>query len=167
MNFVVRFAGREATLTLERTERGYRAAVDGHTYEVDVAPANGALRSLLIAGRQFEVAAFSEGNGCYRVTTATGEGVVELMDPLTHLARQAQGNAAAAGQHVVTAYMPGRVVKILVVQDNEVKAGQGLIVLEAMKMENEIQAERDGVVKRVLVTEGQAVEGGDPLFEMG
>ena len=46
------------------------------------------------------------------------------------------------------------------------RAGQGILVLEAMKMENEIQAEHDGVVKGVLVAAGEPVEGGDVLFEM-
>ena len=62
--------------------------------------------------------------------------------------------------------MPGRVVEVLVEEGARVEAGQGLIVLEAMKMENEIQAEHEGVVKQVFVTAGQAVEGGDPLFEL-
>ena len=63
--------------------------------------------------------------------------------------------------------MPGRVVAVLVEAGAPVDAGQGVVVLEAMKMENEIQAESAGVVSRILVEPGQAVEGGDPLFEIG
>ena len=62
--------------------------------------------------------------------------------------------------------MPGRVVDILVREGEKVEPGDGLVVLEAMKMENEIQAERAAVVSRIFVTPGQAVEGGDPLFEL-
>ena len=62
--------------------------------------------------------------------------------------------------------MPGRVVAVLVGEGEPVRAGQGVVVLEAMKMQNEIQAEHDGVVKRVCVEPGQAVEGGDLLFEL-
>jgi pyruvate carboxylase subunit B len=62
--------------------------------------------------------------------------------------------------------MPGRVVKFLVSEGDEVISGQGLVVLEAMKMENEITAERAGTVRKILVEEGQAVEGGDSLFEL-
>ena len=62
--------------------------------------------------------------------------------------------------------MPGRVAAILVEEGAAVAAGDGVLVLEAMKMENEIQAERDGVVSRILVGLGAAVEGGDPLFEL-
>ena len=63
--------------------------------------------------------------------------------------------------------MPGRVVEILVQEGEEVTAGQGVLVLEAMKMENEIRAEHDGTITKIHVQPGQAVEGGDPLFEMG
>jgi biotin carboxyl carrier protein len=62
--------------------------------------------------------------------------------------------------------MPGRVVAVLVAEGASVTPGQGLVVLEAMKMQNEIQAERPGTVKKIFVSPGQAVEGGDPLFEI-
>ena len=62
--------------------------------------------------------------------------------------------------------MPGRVVTLLVGEGETVKAGQGVVVLEAMKMENEIQTDVAGVVKKIFVEEGQSVEGGDPLFEI-
>ncbi|REK07215.1 MAG: biotin/lipoyl-binding protein [Acidobacteria bacterium] len=62
--------------------------------------------------------------------------------------------------------MPGKVVKVLVEAGARVEAGQGVLVLEAMKMENEIQAESSGVLAEIFVSEGQAVQGGDPLFEV-
>ncbi|MDN5320893.1 MAG: pyruvate carboxylase subunit [Thermococcaceae archaeon] len=74
---------------------------------------------------------------------------------------------AAAGENVVTAPMPGKVLRVLVREGDEVKAGQGLLVLEAMKMENEIPSPRDGVVKKILVKEGDTVDTGQPLIELG
>ena len=62
--------------------------------------------------------------------------------------------------------MPGRVVDVRVAAGDVVEAGQPLVVLEAMKMQNEIQADRAGTVERVHVAAGQAVEGGDPLVEI-
>ena len=62
--------------------------------------------------------------------------------------------------------MPGRVVAVLAAEGDAVRAGQGVVVLEAMKMQNEIQAEHDGTIKRICVAAGQAVEGGDLLFEL-
>ena len=67
----------------------------------------------------------------------------------------------------VKCFIPGTIVEICVEVGDEVKEGQNLVILEAMKMKNEIQAESSGVVTRLLVEKDQAVEGGDPLFEIG
>ncbi len=72
-----------------------------------------------------------------------------------------------AGGNAVTAPMPGKILRILVNEGEKVKAGQGLLVLEAMKMENEIPSPRDGVVKRILVKEGETVDTGQALIELG
>jgi biotin carboxyl carrier protein len=66
---------------------------------------------------------------------------------------------------VIAAYMPGRVVQVAVAEGDRVEAAP-LVVLEAMKMQNEIQAERGGTVRKLHVVAGQAVEGGDPLLEL-
>ncbi|MBP1912912.1 pyruvate/oxaloacetate carboxyltransferase [Thermococcus stetteri] len=73
---------------------------------------------------------------------------------------------AATGEGVVTAPMPGKILRILVKKGEQVKTGQGLLILEAMKMENEIPAPKDGVVKGILVKEGDTVNTGDPLIEI-
>jgi biotin carboxyl carrier protein len=70
------------------------------------------------------------------------------------------GGAVAAGTQQVLAPMPGKVVKVLVKPGDDVKARQGLVVVEAMKMENELRSPKDGRVAEVLVTEGASVEAG-------
>ena len=166
MELIVRHKGREEKVHLERTGSGYRVGVGEASYEVDVARAGGGVHSLLIGGRQHEVTVRRQKEGVYWVSSAAGAGEVELMDPLTYLARAAHEASGAGGTMRVTAYMPGRVVDILVAEGDEVAAGQGVVVLEAMKMKNEIQAEKAGVVTKLLVEKDQAVEGGDPLFEI-
>ncbi|ASJ09428.1 pyruvate carboxylase [Thermococcus siculi] len=74
---------------------------------------------------------------------------------------------AAAGEGVVTAPMPGKILRILVKEGEQVKTGQGLLILEAMKMENEIPAPKDGVVKKILIKEGDTVDTGQALIELG
>jgi pyruvate carboxylase subunit B len=74
---------------------------------------------------------------------------------------------APAGEGVIGAPMPGKILRILVKEGEQVKTGQGLLILEAMKMENEIPAPKDGVVKRILVKEGDTVDTGQPLIELG
>jgi biotin carboxyl carrier protein len=68
--------------------------------------------------------------------------------------------AGADGPVLLTAPMPGRVVRVLAAEEQEVDAGQGLVVIEAMKMENELKAPRKGRVSEVTVQEGQAVDAG-------
>ncbi len=182
MELIVRHRDREEEVHLERTESGYRVAVGEASYEVDVAlagdvrsgPFGATVHSLLIDGLQHEVTVRRQtsavgpqpGDECvYWVASAAGAGEVEIMDPLTHLARLT--HETGGGIHQVTAYMPGRVVEILVEEGDEVAAGQGVVVLEAMKMKNEIQTESAGVVRKLLVEQDQTVEGGDALFEIG
>lgn len=174
MEVIVRMSGsqgeREERVRVARAGDVYEVTVGERTYRVDHAPAGGALHSLRIdGGEHHEVAVrrLPQGEGtAYWVTGAGTSGPVEVTDPLTHLARQAQGSKGGRRPQRVLAYMPGRVVAILVEEGQEVASGQGVVVLEAMKMQNEIQAEHDGRVARVFVQPGQAVEGGDPLFEM-
>ena len=106
------------------------------------------------------------GNGRYEVSRRGWVEELTVQDPLAYLASRAHDQAAEQGSQTVNAYMPGRVAAILVDEGASVAAGDGVLVLEAMKMENEIQAERAGVVGRILVGLGEAVEGGDPLFEL-
>ena len=96
------------------------------------------------------------------VTVAGVSMPLKLVDPRRKLAASAT-RPAQTGPLSIRSPMPGKVVKVLVRVGDQVKAGQGLIVVEAMKMENELRAPRDGRVKEVPVREGQAVEAGQPL----
>lgn len=165
MELIVRHGDREERVKVRRTDDGYEVAVGERTYRVGAGTARPGLRSLRIDGQQHEVAAQKHGEDWW-VTTSRGLSVVSVADPLTHLAAQAGGGRGGRRQQRVNAYMPGRVVALLVQEGEEVKAGQGVVVLEAMKMENEIRAEHDGTVTKIHVQPGQAVEGGDPLFEL-
>ena len=91
---------------------------------------------------------------------------VEALDERTRSIRQLAGSAATpAGPASLAAPMPGLVVRLLVQPGEHVKAGQGLVVIEAMKMENELRASAPGVVRAVTVTPGSAVEKGAVLVE--
>ena len=76
------------------------------------------------------------------------------------------GGGAGAADLDVSTSMPGKVVAILVEEGQEVRAGEGIIVVEAMKMENELKAACDAVVESVCVTVGEAVEGGVILVKL-
>jgi biotin carboxyl carrier protein len=83
---------------------------------------------------------------------------LEVLDERRLRLRRATGRFEAEGRQAVTSPMPGKVVKVLVRPGDEVRQGQGLVVIEAMKMENELRSPKDGRVVEVLAAEGQAVE---------
>jgi biotin carboxyl carrier protein len=153
-----------------RIERGgggdYEIVIGERTYQVDAARLRDGMYSLRVGGVQHEVAVRRRGDGSYQVSDPHGATVVEVADPLAHLAAQSAGGRGGRRRQRVTAYMPGRVVALLAAEGQAVTAGQGVLVLEAMKMQNEILAEHDGTLTRILVQPGQSVDGGEPLFEL-
>ena len=169
---IVRPGSREEKVKVRREDDFYEVTVGDRgerVYRVEAATARRgvqSLRSLLIDGAQHEVAVRHQGEGVYWVSTGHGAGAVEVSDPLTALATQSRAVKGGRRRQTVKAYMPGRVVTLLAAEGEEVTAGQGVLVLEAMKMENEIRAEHGGTVTKIHVQPGQAVDNGTPLFEL-
>ena len=166
MELVVRRGEREERVRVRRAGEDFEVRLGGRTYHVDASAARAGLHSLRIDGAQHEVAVHPQSDGVYWVSTAEGSGAVEVADPLTYLASRVQGGKGGKRRQRVDAYMPGRVVALLVEEGQEVAAGQGILVLEAMKMENEIRADHDGKIGKFFVQPGEAVDMGNPLFEM-
>jgi biotin carboxyl carrier protein len=167
MDLVILDGVAEQRVSIERDGSSFTVSIDGRRFVVDRAAVGERLRSLVVDGRQFEVSAQSDGDGRYRISAFGNETTVEVRDPLRHLAMGSGAQSPTDGKRAVHAYMPGRVVAVLVEQGRQVEVGQGVVVLEAMKMENEIRAEVAGVVTKLHVRAGQSVEGGDLLFEIG
>lgn len=166
MDLIVRRGEHEERIQVRRTDSGFEVSLGDRSYHVEASTARAGLHSLRIDGAQHEVAVHRQGDGVYWVSTAEGSGPVEVVDPLTHLASQTRGGKGGRRRQRVDAYMPGRVVALLAEEGQEVAAGQGVLVLEAMKMENEISADHDGKIGKIFVQPGQAVEMGNPLFEL-
>ncbi len=145
--------GRAHEISVDEQEEGvFQVQVDGEPFEVSVEREDGFVTSTA-AGRGFLIR--REG----RSLVVDGErGDVGVR----HLAQARMGADGAKGGEVMPP-MPGRIVEVLVEEGDAVEAGQGLVVLEAMKMQNEIDAPGASVVKEVLVEEGDAVEASDVL----
>jgi biotin carboxyl carrier protein len=146
------------TLRVEVRARGesFQVLVDGRSLEVDAAFDGERFASLLVEGRSHAVA-LERQDGGYRVHLREGPVHVSLQEArggVRPLERRASGPARLVSP------MPGRVVRVLVAAGADVEAGQGLVVVEAMKMENELRAPRGGRLSEVVVREGQAVEAG-------
>ena len=129
------------------------------------------MAAVLVEGAQTEASVVVErtapGAASYWVSTAAGAGPVEVLEPLAYLAALSRSREGRRGAEQVRAIMPGRVVAVLLRAGDPVLSGQGVLVIEAMKMENEIGAESDGVIAALHVNAGDAVETGDALFDVG
>ena len=154
--------GRQVEVTARRLENAWEVTVDGSPQRVELLPIHPGLAALFCPdGRNYAVASQRLSRNRWRISLGQRHFEVHLHDPLERPA--AEGAAAHAGPHEVRAPIPGRVVSVAVAEGDEVKAGQPLLVLEAMKMENQLCAEGAGKVERVLVSPGATVEGGQVL----
>jgi biotin carboxyl carrier protein len=164
MQLRVEVNGRLRTVDVEQAEGLYRVVIDGVARMVDAAAVDAATFSLicLADGRASQEVGLSPTGlpGEIAVHMPTGVATARVLTGAASRFGRGTGAAQAAGTQQVLAPMPGKVVKILVKAGDEVKARQGLVVIEAMKMENELRSPKDGRVSEVHVAEGASVEAG-------
>jgi biotin carboxyl carrier protein len=146
-------------VTVVRADGRYIVTVAGVERIVDARKLEGDFYSLVMDGQSFEVSVEPDGTS-YRVRRGAAEQVVRLAAPAARVRRP---HGAGDGPTRVVSVMPGKVVRLLVVEGQHVEDGQGLVVVEAMKMENEIGAPRAGRVTSVAVAPGRAVDAGETL----
>jgi len=141
----------------------YTVVLDGSPVQVDVVTAGLPFASLLVGGESHEVGVERRPEGY--VVHFPGDAVNVQIEEAARGASPAVPRAQGPAR--LTAPMPGRVVRVLEAPGADVAAGQGLVVIEAMKMENELKSPRAGRVQEVAVREGQAVEAGALLAVVG
>lgn len=164
MRYITTIDGQEYCIELE--EPGV-VSVDGTPHQVDLESIDGGFQYSLLVGA-VSLEAFVER--CEDVCLVTIEGQryqVRVEDEGLRRAGRRREAVLEAGQAEVTSPMPGLVVAVLVEEGQRVRAGEGLLILEAMKMENEIRAPRTGVVERVNIAPGQRVGRDDLLVRIG
>jgi biotin carboxyl carrier protein len=166
--YSVEMGGQERDFTVEKLEGNRVRVVIGdrtRVYEAVKVVSGGRATTWSLLPEGGGKAALVDVDGAAPDLTVTLDNVSVPLKLQSARAKVA-GRAAAApktGPAAVQSPMPGKVVKILVAVGDEVKAGQGVVVVEAMKMENELKSTRDGKVKSIAVKEGQAVEAGQSL----
>lgn len=166
MKVWVTMAGRDTEVNF-RTEGGkLMVETDGKEFHADVVKLpDGEVYSLLVGGRSYEVRVAQEQGALEVIWSGTAMSV-EVKHPLEKMLQQAAGAAGRSRGETLVAPMPGAVVAIRVKVGDTVQAGQSVLVLEAMKMQNELTVQHAGVVKEVCVEEKAAVSAGQPLLKI-
>lgn len=147
----------------ELDDNHYEITIDGATVHVDAAKSGKTIYSIIEDGKQFEV--IIDENGAHGFDVLVG-GLLFHLQALDERSRLLTSTAkvVATGPQRIESEMPGKVVKISSPAGTKVAEGQGVLILEAMKMENEIKSPIEGVVIELGVAEGQTVESGALLF---
>jgi biotin carboxyl carrier protein len=160
MTYDVTIDGKNYRLELRRTESRWSCRLDGREIEVDAVLVRPDVVSLRVDNRAYEVK-YERVAGDLHLWIGSARFAAEVRDP-----RSLRGRLRAVDDHgprKLTAPMPGKIVRLLVGPGAEVEAGAGVLVVEAMKMQNEIKSPKKGTIQKILVGEGSAVNAGDVL----
>ena len=157
MTYDVAIDGKRYCLELDRSDGRWSCRIDGRAIEVDAVLARPNVLSLRIGNQAYEVKC-ERVAGDWHLWVGSERFAAEVRDP-----RSLRGRARAVDDHgpkKLTAPMPGKIVRVLVSEGVEVDAGAGVLVVEAMKMQNEIKSPKKGTIQKILVCEGAAVNAG-------
>jgi biotin carboxyl carrier protein len=148
-------------LDLDHEAGIWRCLLDGREVEIDAVPAQPDVLSLLIDGKAYQIRRERIGSDL-QIWVGDQSYSAEVSDPRSLRNRKARADSGH-GPRPLVAPMPGKVVRFLVSENSAVEAGQGVVVVEAMKMQNEIKSPKKGTVLKLAVAEGAAVNAGDVL----
>jgi len=157
MVYEIAIAGETHRLELQRTEKGWACRLDGSAVDIDCAAIGPDVLSIVHNGKSYQIR--REGN---RIVVGHYAYEVSVADPRSWRGRQDR-SAAEAGPRKLTASMPGKVVRVLAREGDPIEQDQGVVVIEAMKMQNEIRSPKQGRLQKLLVREGMNVNAGETL----
>jgi pyruvate carboxylase subunit B len=159
--YVVMMEGREYSVAINTDGM---ITVEGCEEEINVQPLGGDAYSVLLGNHLTPITARRIGDG-YHVLLKNNQVEVNVETERDRLVKKyATSSVATHQRHEIRAPMPALVVRVEVKVSDEVKVGQGLVILEAMKMENEIKSHQSGRVKEIYVAKGKPVEKGELLL---
>ena len=166
MRWVIRGDGDTFEVGVERSGDVFEIELEGETRRVEMVRLDGAFASLRYpdSGRCFQITYHHNANGSWRMGVGTREFDLSVLSPAE--AVEELGGKRESGPSRLAAPIPGKVVAVKVSLGDEVVPGQPLVVLEAMKMENELAAEQGGRIAAVHVADGDTVESGELLVEI-
>ena len=160
MIYDINVEGINYRLELNRVEGHWESRLDGHEVELDAVLTRRDVLSIIIGGKAYEIKRERTATDMH-LWVGRRRYAVQLRDPRSLRSRASADDGK--GPRKLLAPMPGKVVRVLVKEEGEVEVGQGVVVVEAMKMQNEIKSPKKGVVRRMLAAEGANVNAGDVL----
>ena len=169
MHYQINVGDKVYRLDLEKEtgpENRWRCKLNGREIALDVVQLAGNSLSILVDGRSFQV--LREGGAPDTVADPQrillcGKPYEVGVQDTRSLRNKTRAPASSASPLKLRASMPGKVVRVLARKGDSIHAGTGLVVIEAMKMQNEVRSPKDGTVKELLVGEGMNVNAGDVL----
>jgi biotin carboxyl carrier protein len=163
MAYIARLGEKSYTVEIEEVGKSlYRVSVDGSDFLVDGKKTGFTNYSLIVDNRSFEVEVDVKEDE-YRVVVDGRNYHIDLIDERRVRLGGLQSGIQLQGRQNVSVPMPGKIIAVLVSEGDTVEKGQGLVIVEAMKMENEVRCPINGEVKEVRVKPGDAVEAGAVL----
>ena len=166
MKYTAILNGREREIEItKKDEFHFLVAIEGQVHEVDARYCATDWISLLIDNHSYDIS-FSREGDTIELNFWNHTFTVEVLDERKLRMKRIHTQLDHAGPELIKTSMPGKVIKVLVQEGDIVGPGTGMIIIEAMKMENEIQCRQGGKVTRVHVQGGQAVEADIPLIEI-
>jgi len=164
MIYEVKVADRVHRVELEKIESGWHCKVDGQETPLDAVSTQDGVLSILLDGKSYEIKQENTGTD-FNIVVGGLRFPTQIRDPRSLRSRRS-ADSGTEGVKKIVAPMPGKVVRILAQPGTAVEHGQGVIVIEAMKMQNELKSPKKGIVKKLTVHEGAAVEAGQSLAEV-
>ena len=162
MIYEVMIDGTPHRVELQQEGQQWHCRVDGQEITVDAVFTDRDVLSMLVNNRAHEIKREYSTLGDTHIIIGSERFDAEVRDPRSLRSRRAAAGLGEGPQKIV-APMPGKVIRLMVAEKDEVEAGQGIVVVEAMKMQNEIKSPKKGVVQKILVTEGSNVNPGDSM----
>ena len=160
MAFIAKLGDQSYTVEIEENGKAvYRISVDGNEFLVDGKKTGRTNFSLIVDNRSFEIEVDNTDDE-YRVLVDGRNYRIHLVDERRVRVGAAQSGLQLQGRQMVSVPMPGKIIAVLVAVGDAVELGQGLVIVEAMKMENEVRSPISGEVKEIKVKPGDTVEGG-------
>jgi biotin carboxyl carrier protein len=153
---------RKYRLELDRGPGGWKCVLDGRELRIDAVGTGEEVISLLIDARAYEIRRERSDSGQYIWVGGTPYRA-EVSDPRSLRSRKKAATDDESGPKPLVAAMAGKVVRVLVQEKQAVEAGQAVVAVEAMKMQNEIKSPKKGIIQKLLVSQGSTVNAGDVL----